>query len=306
MIDNTAFQKVHRLNLSTRLLLIIPSLLLAAMFLTPFFLKWDSGVTIGEIFVLLFFAVCLPGFGVVYAISCRLVTTPDGIETFYWFPFHSFIPWNKIERIEQAPFNSVNMICAPKGGKSVKQVIPISTFVGDWQGSELVQDIKKYLPQINIPESLFIRKQTIFLHRSGTILIYFALSMTFVLIPLIFLEPFVSEEYKPHLYNANFGLMFASLGGMEGLLWFGSWRDKQTNFGKIKQLVALFYLLPFSGYFIVLLLSAIFYMFPFSENVAKPFVTYTVLILGFSQLRLFMRILGKHFSLSQSPQGEKQ
>lgn len=304
MKDDTSFVKTHRLNISTRLLLIIPSIGLIGIFSIPLFLGWGSDVTLGEAIAVLLFLISLSGFGILYAFFCRLVTTPSGIMNYSSFPFHSFVSWSDVERIEFGAFGAVNLICVSKVGAAKNRNITISTFVDDWQNSEFLQEVKRYTPQVVIPEELLNKKPVKFFYRVGTLLIYFALSMLLLFIPIVVIPSAIAEQYDLYLSNANAGFMWAVLGGMRELLWFGEWRDWEDDNKKINKVVLLFYLSPITAYSTVMALSMIAFALPISVDFVELFMNFSAFAFGFFQLQILLRVLGKFIGVTQVFRGE--
>lgn len=296
-MENTLSQKTHYLNKSMRYLMIGCGLLVWIIPLLPFMVHATDPGSAKDFAILFGLVTCLSLPCLIYAFGCRLVTTNEGIKNYSSFPFYSFIAWKDVLQIKKGGLGSVILIAAPKVSRKTHRTIAISTFIENWSKSELVSEIKKYAPHIVFPQEIYDRKEVPFLYRSGTLLLYLVISTFFVLILNGFLPIGVAQKYSEITRVIGVGGILAALGGMEGLLWFGEWRDAQPGLNLVKKLAIIFYCVPFLGMAIAYVIHYTFKVFAF---LPEELETAGVMLLCFMSLRIFIRIFGKYFLFSNS------
>ena len=293
MENDITLHKVHYLNKSMRFLMIGCGLIVWIIPLMPFLAHAtnlgdirDFIIPLGVVFIAS--VACL-----IYAFGCRLITTAEGIIDYGYYPFHSFKSWKDLERIDIGGFGIVFLVFAPKAGRKTNRTISISTYIDDWNESELVTEIRKYAPSLIIPEEFQSRKDVPFIYRSGTLLLYFLVSMFFVLILNGLLPDSIAGQYSEFIGNLGLGGVLAALGGMEGLLWFGEWRDAQQDFLAVKKMTLLFYATPISGIVMAYIIYLFFQLFTFLPN---DFMNFAILFGCILQLRILLRFFGRYGS----------
>lgn len=258
-------EKVHRMNLPNRLLLFIPSLMLASI---PVFISAKGDVTnlFHENWWADLFFFSLAGISLHCGLATRLVTSPIGIRDYFFPPLYFTVSWTNLKYIAGNPRGVVYLYFKSTGTESVFQrlsgnAILLSTFVDDWENSDLIKEIEKYVPQFTFPQQLITQPKLKIWYHPGIILLYYVICF----IPSIFLAAlsgvFYSSPIGLLLILASLGFMGGIFGGMFSLLRYPNWiasLQMKSKFAKKIQRVVLFnYLLPFSGWVIVFLLGLI-------------------------------------------------
>jgi hypothetical protein len=251
------------------------------------YLYFDKTILLIEKIILISVSVVLSVGCIIYASHCRLVTTPKGLEKYSFFPTRVYIPWDNISRVELQGLGEVNLVYLPKANDTEEKEIAISAFVNNWQEGGLASEINKYKPNIIVSDELSTRKETTFFYRTGSLLIYYPLSMILAFIPYTIIPTGFYEKFNTSWDNASNGFILAALGGIAGLLVYPAWRDKQTDLSTVRKVTFIYYIAPFSGFIMTFFLSLLFEAIPFFANFS---LLYT--IFGFLQLEILLRFIG--------------
>jgi hypothetical protein len=154
------------------------------------------------------------------------------------------VPWDTLTFMGRNQHGIVNLFYTLREKPNWLQRLgrlELSYFVDDWQTGELVAEIKKYAPQVKIPEDLLAQPQRKIWQRPGMTLLYDVISL-FLTIAIILIA------YLPYLQPIRFTLLLAGygfwggiFGGMMSLFDYSSWLKYQANkkfFGKVELPVA--------------------------------------------------------------------
>jgi hypothetical protein len=216
------------------------------------------------------FILGLSGFSFYYGTTNRLVTSPDGLRNYYFYPFYAQLSWSDLDQIQINDFGIVLLLC---GKKFLGSTIQLSCFIDDWQTSELVSEIQKYAPQVNIPDELLSRKTIAIWHRPITLILYYLFTFL-ICVPLAYLSNM--SWISPFRFTwtlATYGSMGGICGGMLSLVTYSYWLRVQANINfsnKIEKVTKWFYLLPLSGWLILLFIGLISQALVFGWNYSIP------------------------------------
>lgn len=246
--------KIHPLILSSRLLLIVPGVLLILMGIFLFFFVEDPSNDkwrVTSSFV-------VSGSLAIYAsFTTRILTSSEGIKYYYFLHFYSKIPWDEIEKFELARYGDANLIFKKK---FFGNAIQLSYFADDWENCELIREIQKYTPHLKVPQWLLSRPKIKFWHRPGAMLLYYIFCIFLAILPITLSEiPFLAP-IKFSIFLMPWGSMMGTFGGMTALQGYTPWMNRQRDNKRIDEIgkVARWhYVFPFSGWVITLFLGII-------------------------------------------------
>jgi hypothetical protein len=264
MLESNFSEKIHPLTQVYRVVFIAPGFLLA---LTPVYIALVTEESFSESFWVNLFFLALGGFSIYYGITTRLVTSHDGLRNYYFYPFYAKLSWADLDKIND--FGVPMLLCRRK---FLGSTIQLSCFIDDWQTSQLVSEIQKYAPQLNIPNELLTRKTIGIRHRPITLILYYLFAYIFC-IPLAHLSniSWISPIRLTWLL-AMYGSTGGIFGGMLSLTTYNQWLRLQANNKtiKIEKVTKWFYLLPLSGWLILFFIGLISQVLVFGWNYSIP------------------------------------
>lgn len=298
--------KIYPLQSSWRSLLIIPGSLLA---LLPIFLFSINGIgssTITELLCSFGFIFGLALLPIFYGFTNKLVTTQFGIENYFFYPFHVFVPWEKLIHVQIGPFGNVFLIAQQKSSKSVlnvfSQTIQLDSYISNWKDNEFIQDLRQFAPQVSIPDELLHKETVRFPYRIGTFLLYFLACIMFMLVPSMLIPKDIIQPIRFAWDFAVFGLFGGALGGMAELLQYSIWLSSKPDEAAMKKIARLLYLTPFSAWLMIFIVGTLFHMLTGYEVSKKmqASVNLVSFFVGFVQFKILQRVFLNAKSVSNS------
>jgi hypothetical protein len=195
------------------------------------------------------------GLVLLYVRGCRLVSSDAGLQSYYYFPLRKEIPWNNLDRIEENPFGTINLIY--RTAKQSNQVITISAFIENWQDSLLLNDIRKFAPQVAIPERVTSKRNVDLPYRTSSLLIYYVFCIPLMLLPTVVPTQSIGS-FETILVTASFGWLGGIFSGMIQLMNYSAWLNTEPSCGEVRSVARIFYFVPLSGLVTALFLGALY------------------------------------------------
>jgi hypothetical protein len=176
------------------------------------------------------------------------------------------IYWKELNSASQNNFGIVNIDLKILPGKKdwfrvfSNNQLPLSSFIDDWQTSELISEVKKYAPHLQIPVGLLAQPKFKPWQRPGVILVYYLVSLFFLLALISLVGVSFLKPVHFSILQANVGFETGVFGGMLSLLTYSKWiksNNSEKFFTLISRTVRWNYMLPFSGWIIGFLISLV-------------------------------------------------
>ena len=284
-------KKVYRLNSTMKAILIGLVIFCVGVF---------GGVVLMDprIDTLLIGGICgLPPvlFFVMYLLGDRLVVDPTGITSYSNFPFRKRFLWIDCLRMEKNAFGGYNLFFNANSAwdrrfNVAAKTVQIYQYMDSGQ-SELLQDIRRYAPQVEIPREAFSSPEIPLAYKPGILLVYYLLFFVSVFFQTIAGE-FFSEIIVFVGQFALFGLAGGLLNGARRLLSYAGWLGSEPPSEAVRRTALIFYISPitaevfgaFLGVLIFLLLGA-----GELEGIER-FLLYLAIMLGSLQLKLLSKL----------------
>ena len=260
MIEASVPHQVYPLTLPFRLLLIVPGILFV---LAPFYIPVSEGTVFKDWRVYVFFVV-IGGILIYYALTTLLITSAEGIRSYFFYPFHFSFLWNELENIYLEDSGIVYLFWNTDEKKWLHKRLggrlQLSLFVDDWKNSELIHQICTQPSHLAVNEKILLQPKHALWQHSETMMFYYVICI-FTCVPMVFIaNMYVLEPIRVTLVAAFLGFMGGTFGGMMALLSYNGAlkkRRNQKNLGEIRKLGRWNYVLPFSGWIINFFLGLI-------------------------------------------------
>lgn len=252
-------RKVYPLTLPFRLLLIVPGILFT---LAPIFISLNLGTVFRHWQVYVFFVV-IGGILIYYGLTTFLITSPDGMESYFLFPFHFNLSWKDLEYIYLEDSGIVYLFWNTDDKKWFQKKfggrLQLSLFVENWENGELISEIQYRAPHLEIPEKILSQPNHAIWQHSNTMMFFYTFCILFLLPPVTFISGIIYfNSIRFALSLALFGFMGGIFGGMVSLVSFNELLKRRRNkkyLPEIGEMTKWNYVLPFSGWIIPFILG---------------------------------------------------